>query len=53
MKELGNLMQTAFDRIAVLLKSRWTGEITIRIQINQGGIRNAKIKEDYPLTFKG
>ena len=44
------LMQTIFTRIAKLLSARWTGEITIRLNINQGGISKARISIDETLT---
>jgi len=48
---LETLMQTIFTRIAKLLSARWTGEISIRLNINnRGGICKARISIDETLT---
>ena len=48
---LEKLMQTIFTRIAKLLSARWTGEITIRLNINRGGICKTRISIDENLTL--
>ena len=40
---LEKLMQTIFTRVAALLSERWSGEITIRVAMSRGGIRDARI----------
>ena len=44
-------MQTAFAKLTALLAAKWTGEITIRITVNQGGIMRARVCTDEVLTL--
>ena len=47
--KLYDLMRNFFDRMAKLVDKGWTGEVTLKIQINDGGVRNAKIATESPL----
>ena len=43
---LEKLMQSIFTSIAALLADKWTGDIVIRIKVNNGGIRDARFGID-------
>lgn len=47
---LDNLIKAISSRIANLLATRWTGKITISIEINRGGISKSRINVDEALT---
>jgi hypothetical protein len=47
---LDNLIKAISTRIAQLLARRWTGKITICIEINRGGISKARIGSEESLT---
>jgi hypothetical protein len=46
---LDNLIKAISTRIAQLLASRWTGSVTIRIELHRGGISKARIGVDESL----
>lgn len=48
---LEKLMQSIFTRVAALLSERWSGIITIRIEVNQGGVSKVRFLPDEVLTF--
>jgi hypothetical protein len=41
--KLHALMQEAMSRLLALIASRWTGEVTIRIALHRGGVRDARM----------
>lgn len=49
---MDNLIKAISSRIAKLLASRWTGKITICIEVNRGGISKTKIGIEEQLTFE-
>jgi len=48
---LDNLIKALSTRIAQLLASRWTGKITICIEMHRGGISKARVSIDEHLTI--
>ena len=48
---LEKLMQSIFHRVAALLSAKFTGEINIRITLNQGGVRDVKLSQEERLTL--
>ena len=46
---LEKLMQSIFTRVAALLASKWSGEITVKLSINQGGISRVRFLPDEEL----
>ena len=49
---IDNLIKAISSRIAQLLATRWTGKITICIEVNRGGISKTKIGIEEQLTFE-
>lgn len=47
---LRSLMADLFTRVAALIDAGWTGEIIIRIRVNQGGIRDSTFSQEERLT---
>ena len=48
---LEKLMQSIFLRVAALLSAKFTGEINIRIVMNQGGVRKVELSQNEALTL--
>jgi hypothetical protein len=41
--KLHTLMQEAMSRLLALIAAKWSGEITIRIALHRGGVRDARM----------
>jgi len=49
---IDKLIKALSIRIAQLLATKWTGKITICIEVNRGGISKTKIGIEEQLTFE-
>jgi hypothetical protein len=49
---LDKLIKVISSKLANLLATKWTGKITICIEMNRGGISKTNICTEEPLTFK-
>jgi len=41
--KLHALMQEAMSRLLALIAAKWSGEITIRVALHRGGVRDARM----------